>query len=164
MLLFIKEHDNSKLLNLEKPEIYTTSKLLNLNRSTIYRLNLIDNNHEENNTNINSLFDVINMTTTNIGKRTLRSRLLFPITDTNILQSRYNLAEYFINHTEQMTQFKKELQNISDLERLHRKMASLRLSKDNDLLNLCITINYINKILNQVNEELLDLLNLTKKI
>ena len=162
LLLFIKEHDNSKLLNLEKPTIYTTNKLLNLNRSTIYRLNLIDNNYEENNTNISSLFDIVNMTTTNIGNRTLRSRLLFPITDTNMLQSRYNLAEYFINHTEQMTDFKKELQNISDLERLHRKMASLKLSKDNDLLNLCITINYIHKILNQISEELLDLLDLTQ--
>lgn len=162
LLLFIKEHDNSKLLNLEKPTVYTTNKLLNLNRSTIYRLNLIDNNYEENNTNINSLFDIVNMTTTNIGKRTLRSRLLFPITDTDMLQSRYNLAEYFINHTEQMTDFKKELQNISDLERLHRKMASLKLSKDNDLLNLCITINYIHKILNQINDELLDLLDLTQ--
>ena len=162
LLLFIKEHDNSKLLNLEKPTVYTTNKLLNLNRSTIYRLNLIDNNYEENNTNINSLFDIVNMTTTNIGKRTLRSRLLFPITDTNMLQSRYNLAEYFINHIEQMTDFKKELQNISDVERLHRKMASLKLSKDNDLLNLCITINYIHKILNQIDNELLDLLDLTQ--
>ena len=162
LLLFIKEHDNSKLLNLEKPTVYTTNKLLNLNRSTIYRLNLIDNNYEENNTNINSLFDIVNMTTTNIGKRTLRSRLLFPITDTNMLQSRYNLADYFIENTTQMGEFKKKLQNISDLERLHRKMASLKLSKDNDLLNLCITINYIHKIVNQINDELLDLLDLTQ--
>ena len=162
LLLFIKEHDNSKLLNLEKPTIYTTNKLLNLNRSTIYRLNLIDNNNEENNTNINSLFDIVNMTTTNIGKRTLRSRLLFPITDTNMLQSRYDLAGYFIENTNQMGEFKKELQNISDLERLHRKLASFKLSKDNDLLNLCITINYIHKIVNQINDGLLDLLDLTQ--
>ena len=162
LLLFIKEHDNSKLLNLEKPTIYTTNKLLNLNRSTIYRLNLIDNNYEENNTNINSLFDIVNMTTTNIGKRTLRSRLLFPITDTDLLQSRYDLADYFIENTAQMTEFKKELQNISDLERLHRKLASFKLSKDNDLLNLCITINYIHKIINQINAELLELLDLTQ--
>lgn len=162
LLLFIKEHDNSKLLNLEKPTIYTTNKLLNLNRSTIYRLNLIDNNYEENNTNINSLFDIVNMTTTNIGKRTLRSRLLFPITDTDLLQSRYDLADYFIENTAQMTEFKKELQNISDLERLHRKLASFKLSKDNDLLNLCITINYIHKIINQINDELLELLDLTQ--
>jgi len=162
LLLFIQEHDNSKLLNLEKPNIYTTNKLLNLNRSTIYRLNLIDNSNIENNTNINSLFDIVNMTTTNIGRRTLRNRLLFPITDINILQSRYNLAEYFINNTELMKKFKKELQNISDLERLHRKLASLKLNKDNDLLNLCTTINYIHKIINQINDELLELLDINQ--
>ena len=71
LLLFIKEHDNSKLLNIEKPTIYTTNKLLNLNRSTIYRLNLINNNNDENNTNVNSLFDIVNMTTTNIGKKNI---------------------------------------------------------------------------------------------
>lgn len=162
LLLFIQEHDNSKLLNLEKPNVYTTNKLLNLNRSTIYRLNLIDNSNIENNTNINSLFDIVNMTTTNIGRRTLRNRLLFPITDINILQSRYNLAEYFINNTELMKKFKKELQNISDLERLHRKLASLKLNKDNDLLNLCTTINYIHKIVNQINNELLELLDINQ--
>ena len=29
---------------------------------------------------LKSLFDVVNMTTTNIGKRTLRNRLIFPTT------------------------------------------------------------------------------------
>ena len=43
LLLFIREHDNSKLINLEKPSIYTNNDILNLNKNTIYRLNLIEN-------------------------------------------------------------------------------------------------------------------------
>ena len=158
LLLFIKEHDNSKLLNLEKPDIYTTNQLLNLNRSTIYRLNLIHNTQEENNTNVSSLFDVVNMTTTNIGKRTLRNRLIFPTTDINILNKRYDLADYFINNKETMNLFKSELINISDIERLNRKLATLKLDKENDLLNLYISLNYIHKILENVDTNLLNLL------
>jgi DNA mismatch repair protein MutS len=161
LLLFIKEHDNSKLLNLEKPIIYTTNELLNLNRSTIYRLNLVDNNYEDN-TSVKSLFDIINMTTTNIGKRTLKNRLLFPITNTTILNKYYDSAEYFINNTDLMNTFKKELQNISDLERLNRKLATLKLDKDSDLLNLCITIDHIYNILKNLTTDLLNLLNLTQ--
>ena len=163
LLLFIKEHDNSKLLNLEKPDIYTTNELLNLNRNTIYRLNLVHNTQEDNNTNVNSLFDVVNMTTTNIGKRTLRNRLIFPTTNTNILNKRYDLADYFINNKEKMNLFKSELINISDIERLNRKLATLKLDKENDLLNLYISLNYINKILENVDENLLNLLSFEEK-
>ena len=158
LLLFIKEHDNSKLLNLEKPDIYTTNQLLNLNRSTIYRLNLIHNTEEENNTNVSSLFDVVNMTVTNIGKRTLRNRLIFPTTNIDILNKRYNLAEYFINNRDKMTLFKNELINISDMERLNRKLATLKLDKENDLLNLYISLNYINRIFENIDEDLLNLI------
>ena len=159
LILFIKEHDNNKLLNLEKPDIYTTSTLLNLNRSTIYRLNLVDNTYEEN-SNVKSLFNIINMTTTNIGRRLLRNRLIFPITNKDILEKRYNLAEYFINNVELMNLFKSELQNISDIERLNRKLAILKLDKESDLLNLYISMNYINKIFSNIDNTLLELLDL----
>ena len=164
LLLFIKEHDNSKLLHLEKPDIYTTSNLLNLNRNTIYRLNLVNNNNqEENNTSIKSLFDVVNMTTTNIGRRTLRNRLIFPTTNIDVLNKRYDLADYFIENKELMTLFKGELCNISDIERLNRKLVTLKLDKENDLLNLCISLNYINKIFDNISSELFSLLSLDEE-
>ena len=42
------------------------------------------------------------MTCTNIGKRELRHRLLFPIMDTNELNIRYNIAEYFIENNDKL--------------------------------------------------------------
>ena len=55
LLLFIKEHDNSKLMNLEKPMIYSNNEILNLNKNTIYRLNIVENNTQENNTSVKSI-------------------------------------------------------------------------------------------------------------
>ena len=49
-----------------------------------------------------------------------------------------------------MNSFKSELINISDIERLNRKLATLKLDKENDLLNLYISLNYIHKILENV--------------
>ena len=163
LLLFIKEHDNSKLINLEKPVIYNNNEILNLNKNTIYRLNLIENNTQENNTNVKSLFNVINMTTTNIGKRVLRNRLLFPITNINILNERYNLAEYFIKHEEKLKDIRRELQNISDLERLNRKLCIYKLERDGDLLHLYNSLNYVRNVLNMFDKELIGLLNMKEE-
>ena len=140
LLLFIREHDNSKLINMERPVIYTNNDILNLNKNTIYRLNIIENKSQENNTNVKSLFSVIDMTTTNIGRRTLRNRLLFPITNQNILNRRYNLAEYFINNSDLMKSIKSDLRNICDLERINRKLCMYKLDKDGDLLIISIVM------------------------
>jgi DNA mismatch repair protein MutS len=160
LLLFIKEHDNSKLLNLEIPTIYTNNEILNLNRNTIYRLNIIDSNQQENNTNVKSLFNVVDMTVTNIGKRTLKNRLLFPITNVDTLNKRYDLAEYFIHNNDTLNLFKNELKNISDIERLNRKLVTLKLNKESDLLNLYISLTYLQKIFTNIDTPLLNLLNI----
>lgn len=164
LLLFIKEHDNSKLINLEKPIIYSNNEILNLNKNTIYRLNIIENNTQENNTNVKSLLNIIDMTITNIGKRMLKNRLLFPITNINILNERYNLIEYFINNEEVLKNIKNELKSICDLERLNRKLCTYKLDKNNDLLHLYTSINYIKNVINILDEELLVLLNIEKSV
>ena len=159
LLLFIKEHDNSKLINLEKPVIYSNDEILNLNKNTIYRLNIVENNTQENNTSVKSLFNIVDMTSTNIGKRTLKNRLLFPITNINKLNERYDLAEYFINNPEILKGMKSELKNISDLERLNRKLSTYKLDKDSDLLQLYTSLNYIKSVVNLIDTNLLKLLN-----
>ena len=160
LLLFIKEHDNSKLINLEKPQIYSNHDILTLNKNTIYRLNLIENKDQENNTNVKSLLGIIDMTTTNIGKRQLRNRLLFPITNQDILNKRYNLAEYFIHNPDIMKSIKNDLRNISDLERLNRKLCTYKLDKDSDLLNLYLSLTYIQNIFKNTEKTLFDLINI----
>ena len=164
LLLFIREHDNSKLINMERPMIYTNNDILNLNKNTIYRLNLIENKSQENNTNVKSLFSVIDMTTTNIGRRTLRNRLLFPITNQDVLNRRYDLAEYFINNQELMKMIKSDLRNICDLERINRKLCMYKLDKDGDLLNLYLSLIYIENILNKVDSDFFELLNIDESL
>ena len=98
-----------KELEISNNEKFFGSK--NLNKNTIYRLNIVENNTQENNTSVKSLFNIVDMTSTNIGKRTLKNRLLFPITNINKLNERYDLAEYFINNPEILKGMKNELKN-----------------------------------------------------
>ena len=55
---------------------------------------------------------------------------------------------------------KSELKNISDLERLNRKLSTYKLDKDSDLLQLYTSLNYIKSVINLINNNLLKLLNL----
>ena len=83
------------------------------------------------------------MTFNKYKRRTLKNRLLFPITNINKLNERYDLAEYFIDNPEILKSMKSELKNISDLERLNRKLSTYKLDKDSDLLQLYTSLNYI---------------------
>ena len=164
LLLFIREHDNSKLINMERPVIYTNNDILNLNKNTIYRLNIIENKSQENNTNVKSLFSVIDMTTTNIGRRALRNRLLFPITNQNILNRRYDLAEYFIDNNDLMKSIKSDLRNMCDLERINRKLCMYKLDKDGDLLNLYLSLCYLENVINKIDVNVLKMMNIEESL
>ena len=50
------------------------------------------------------------------------------------IMPRYDLAEYFIDNLEILKGMKSEFKNISDLERLNRKLSTCKLDKDSDLL------------------------------
>ena len=65
-------------------------KYLCLSNNTINQLNLVDHNSQINiNSKFTSLFDVINNTSINIGKRLLRENLLNPLVDIDTINQRY---------------------------------------------------------------------------
>ncbi len=124
-LRYISEHNILLLKNLSYPDIYSYSKHLILGNNAIEQLNIINsNNLEYYNQKFKSLFDVINKTSTPMGKRFLRENLLNPLSQENkqLIIKRYNM----INELSQDLLYKKvkeELKNIHDMERLQRRMA-----------------------------------------
>ena len=123
MLQFVYEHDHSILTKIKKPEIIFDTNHLILNSDSIYQLNLISN--QGNNRKNSSLLNVIDFTVTNMGKRLLKNRLLFPITDISILETRYENIEKMMDKHDQ---FSTILSNICDLEKKHRKIYMNKLS------------------------------------
>ena len=125
MLKYIAEHNVLLLKNLSYPEIYLYNKHLILGNNAIEQLNIIDsNNLELYNNKISSLFDVINKTSTPMGKRFLKDNLLNPLSQENksIILKRYDYIESLFQK-DLFKVLKTELKNIYDMERLHRRMA-----------------------------------------
>ncbi|AAV50628.1 DNA mismatch repair ATPase MutS [Acanthamoeba castellanii mimivirus] len=125
MLKYIAEHNVLLLKNLSYPEIYLYNKHLILGNNAIEQLNVIDsNNLELYNSKISSVFDVINKTSTPMGKRFLKDNLLNPLSQENKKEiiKRYDYIEALIQGNI-FKEIKTELKNIYDIERLHRRMA-----------------------------------------
>ncbi|AVL94858.1 mismatch repair ATPase MutS [Moumouvirus australiensis] len=125
MLKYIAEHNVLLLKNLSYPEIYLYNKHLILGNNAIEQLNVIDsNNLSSYNNKIESVFDVINKTSTPMGKRFLKDNLLNPMSQDNkeAITKRYDVIEKLIKD-ELYKKVKMELKNIYDMERLHRRMG-----------------------------------------
>jgi len=71
-----------------------------------------------------SVFDIINKTSTILGKRLLKERLLNPLTNVKQINKRYNEIEKLLPCCKEVDIL---LKKIKDIERLHRKLSLKKL-------------------------------------
>lgn len=121
LLDFIYKHNETMLTNLDIPDIYDECNYLIY---TMDQLDLFEDTRNKTKGKYKCVFDVINKTLTSIGKRYLKDTLLFPIINKEVLQEKYNLIENIQKLPEKtIIYIQKCLSEISDIERLHRKMS-----------------------------------------
>jgi DNA mismatch repair protein MutS len=127
LLQFAYEHSEQIIQNLVPPDIWQLDRHLSLTNNTINQLNLVADPSLNCKSKFNSLFAVINNTSTTIGKRYLRDRLLNPIVNRVELNRRYDLIDALIGSDAVGVPVYKHLEGflnkIIDLERAHRKMT-----------------------------------------
>ena len=125
LLQYAYEHDVNIVNKLHKPCFWDKNKHLVLANNCICQLDLIPNHMNCYNQKYQSVFHVINRTSTAIGRRLLKNRLLSPINDVDKLNFRYNCIDEMLTlDMEKITSYLKE---VLDIERLHRKFCILRL-------------------------------------
>lgn len=108
--------------NLMKPSWFTGIKKLTLGNNAILQLDIIENlNNDRNKCKYRSLFHVVNKTSTAMGERYLRNRLLLPSSDPNELVKHYDQVDVLIND-DYYLELEEFLDPIKDIERLQRKI------------------------------------------
>ncbi len=142
-LEFAYKHNETIIKKMEKPIIWDENKYLILTNNSINQLNIVTHHSQANSAKFNSLFAVLNNTSTSIGKRKLKDTLLNPIINPTELQSRYDLIDMFISNNPETNEpyyksFETHLNKIMDIERLHRKI-SLGLLQPADFVGLDIS-------------------------
>ena len=123
LLNYAYQQNNKIIYNLDIPKLIENEKYLTLGNNATMQLNIIESDIYDfpNGTKYKSIFDVINNTSTPIGRRYLKKRLLMPLTDIDELRNSYDNIEKFIKDKIYIT-IENILKEISDIERLHRKI------------------------------------------
>ncbi len=114
LLEFIIEHDSVIIEKLNRPEFLGSKHFVYLGNNALEQLNIISKNPDE-----MTLLKMIDLSSTPIGKRVLKERLLNPIIDKKELNRRYSLIESFL---ESFTKLEVILKQIYDLERILRRI------------------------------------------
>jgi DNA mismatch repair protein MutS len=139
ILKFIEKHDHTYIKNLSIPKVSNENNNLILELNTIYQLNIVNGSSKGGSKS--SLFDIIDYTKTAIGKRHLRNILCKPFKDPKIINNRYTITE----HLGLVDNLDPILDNINDIEKLHRKMGIAQLHQS-EFVKLDNSYKYILKL------------------
>ena len=123
LIEYAYEHNENIIKKLHKPQIFEADNHLILGNNALFQLNVIETpNIDSGSSKFKSLFHVINKTSTAMGKRYLKNKLINPDVDIKLLNSRYDLIEYLIDSNDHKI-IHDIIYDIVDVERLHKKLS-----------------------------------------
>lgn len=146
LLQYCYEHNELLIQKIQTPDTtwIDDDKHLILTHNAIVQLNLLppgnqiqysskmdDNKYGKTPKSVDSLFSVVNNTSTTIGKRYLKNMLLNPINDIDELDKYYQMTEEILSTEGFIDTLDKHLKGIPDLEKYQRRL-SLKIIKPHE--------------------------------
>jgi len=119
LIHFVIEHDIYIVQKLNKPLIIDNRRFMYLGNNALEQLGIISKDRKE-----FTLLKMLDKSSTAIGRRLLKERLLNPIMEKDELERRYNLIERVSSHTRFLDE---TMRGVYDIERLSRRLALGRL-------------------------------------
>jgi len=116
---FIIEHDENIIEKMSRPTMLGNNRYMYIGNNALEQLGIISKNPNE-----MTLLSLIDQTSTAIGKRLLKERLLNPICDIKTLNERFDLSEQLLNDYKK---FEVALKQVYDLERILRRIQLKKL-------------------------------------
>ncbi|WP_455756573.1 MutS-related protein [Sulfurimonas sp.] len=116
---FVIEHDIHIVQKLNRPNLIDNRRFMYLGNNALEQVGIISKDKKE-----FTLLKMIDKSSTAIGRRLLKERLLNPIMEKDELERRYNLIEKVSSHVRFLDE---TMRGIYDLERLARRLALGRL-------------------------------------
>lgn len=120
LLQFVFKHNENALAKLKRPDIVSRSNNLLLSYNAAKHLNVLGTEGNASN-KTQSLLSILNKCQTSIGKRKFKEVFVSPLTDGDAINKRYDYVEFF-QRDKLYHQVRKFLDEVYDLERLHRRI------------------------------------------
>ena len=118
LLDFCHKQNETILDHISIPKIWNDDRYMILENNCIEQLGLVSKNTQK----LGSIFSLVDQTSTAMGKRLLRERLLMPLVDPIQINQRYDYLEFFRDNERYLT-YETHLKQITDIERLHRRLS-----------------------------------------
>jgi len=119
LINFVIEHDYHIVQKMSMPRIIDNRRFMYLGNNALEQMGIISKDRRE-----FTLLKMLDKSSTAIGRRLLKERLLNPIMDKNELERRYNLIERVASHLRFLDE---TMRGVYDLERLSRRLNLARL-------------------------------------
>ena len=119
LINFVIEHDYHIVQKMSMPRLIDNRRFMYLGNNALEQMGIISKDIKE-----FTLLKMIDKSSTAIGRRLLKERLLNPIMEKNELNRRYNLIEKVSSHIRYLDEL---MRGIYDLERLSRRLKLGRL-------------------------------------
>jgi DNA mismatch repair protein MutS len=116
---FVIEHDYHIIQKMAMPRIIDNRRFMYLGNNALEQMGIISKDRKE-----FTLLKMMDKSSTAIGRRLLKERLLNPIMETDELERRYNLIEKVSSHVRYLDEM---MRGIYDMERLARRLNLGRL-------------------------------------
>ena len=120
--------------NLKYPTKEKNSDFLQIDAFSIRNLEIFNNINDEDIKN-SSLFEILDKTQTSLGRRLLRKMLSTPLANTEKINDRLNIVEFFTENQDLLKQIREQLTLISDIQRIISRITFNR-AGPKDLQNL----------------------------
>ena len=119
LINFVIEHDYHIVQKMSLPRIIDNRRFVYLGNNALEQMGIISKDRRE-----FTLLKMLDKSSTAIGRRLLKERLLNPIMERDELERRYNLIEKVSSHVRYLDEM---MRGIYDLERLSRRLNLARL-------------------------------------
>ncbi|HRP02416.1 MAG TPA: DNA mismatch repair protein MutS [Candidatus Kapabacteria bacterium] len=155
LLNYISENQLGILYQIKSIKKIDTNEFISLDPATRRNLEITFSNSEI--TKNGTLFAIIDKTVTPMGSRLLKKWLSMPLKNIDKIKERLNNVEALLNHPIELTLLRAKLEEVSDIERIVSKIASLR-ANPRDCISLGRSLSLIpllKRILNNTNNKVL---------
>ena len=150
LIEFAYSHNEKIIENLYKPEIIENNTQLILGYNLVNKLDIVN----DDNSKFSCLLNILNNSSTNMGKRYLKNRLLNPDNSVKKINESYennNLMLLKSNNKYIYDIIREKLKNIGDLERYIKKVFLLKLHPQ-EFINIHSSIKVFSEIIKDLNK------------
>ena len=118
---YLYENSKNLLPHITKLVKYDNSTYMGLDENSLKNLEILKNLHDS--SSAYTLFSVLDYTKTSMGSRTLKRWLTSPLTDIKSIEFRYDCVELFYRNQILLSEIRKNLSSVKDIQRLSSKIA-----------------------------------------